>query len=173
MGNTAYGLGLAIILVAAGALILSGKFRETSKFDERQRILRYRAYQAAFWVLVAYTCINSFLSTGAGIAWADDFTGTFTGVCVAITVFVVICIRYDAYFAINQKPGFYFILFSVLAVVNLGFGIINVFDDGAEFFTGGLLNFHAMSFIVVAMFIAILTALAIRRLKAKAQSETD
>jgi hypothetical protein len=175
MKNTEYILGFAagFILIAIVALVSAKKFKSQTKFDERQRLLRYRAYQVAFWVLVAYTCINSFLSTGAGIAWADDFTSDFTGVCFAITVFVVICIRNDAYFSINQKPRFYFILFSVLVVVNAGLGIMNVLDSDTEFFTDGLLNFHAMSFVVVAMFIAILAALSVQRLKARAQSETD
>jgi hypothetical protein len=175
MGNTEYILGFAtgIILVAIATAVFVKKFKIHSEFDERQRLLRYRAYQVAFWVLVAYTCINSFLSSGVGIAWADDFTGTFTGVCIAITVFVVICIRNDAYFAVNQKPRFYFILFCVLVAVNLALGLFNMFDRDTEFITDGLLNFHAMSFVVVVMFIAILTALSAQRLKAKAQSETE
>ena len=175
MHSTEFILGFAtgIVLIAVGALIVAKKFKQQSKFDERQQLLRSRAYQAAFWVLAAYMCINGIFNMMTGIAWADMMTSSFIGICVAITVFVVICIRRDAYFPINQKPKLYFVLFGGLIVMNLALGMLNVFDDDTSFLTDGMLNYHVISFVVAALLAGVLIALAVKRLKAKTQSETD
>ena len=175
MHSTEYILGFAtgVVLLAVSALIAAKKFKQQSKFDERQQLLRSRAYQAAFWVLTAYMCINGIFNMMTGIAWADMMTSSFIGICIAITVFVVICIRKDAYFAINQKPRLYFVLFGGLIVMNLALGMLNVLDEDTSFFTDGMLNYHVMSFVVVALLATALIALTIQRLKVKAQSETD
>lgn len=175
MHSTEFILGFAtsIILIAVGAMIVTKKFKEQSKFDERQQLLRSRAYRAAFWVLVAYMCANGIFNLLTGIAWADMMTSSFIGICIAITVFVINCIRHDAYFPINQKPKLYIVLFGGLALMNLSLGLLNVLDNNTQFITDDMLNFRAISFIVAALLIILLVALFVQRLKAKKQSETD
>ncbi len=167
------GFIMIFILVAIGAIIFSKRSGEGKKYDERQQLLRGQAYKAAFWVLVAYMCANGLFVFGTDIVWADAMTSAFIGICIAATVFVVLCISRDAYFAINQKPGFYCRLFCALTLINLTIGIVNLLDTDRPLFADGMLSFRSMNFVVVGMFIAILTAIAVRHFRAKAGSGAE
>jgi uncharacterized membrane protein len=98
-------------------------------------------------------------------------TSSFIGICLAITVFVVICIQRDSYFPINQQPRFYFVLFVFIALVNLVTGVIRILNESDSFLTNGALNYNVMPFVIFAMFTAILISLLIRRQTAKSQDE--
>ncbi len=161
------GLAIVTIIALVVALIAKKKFKQTTKFDERQKLLRSQAYQVAFWVLIGYLCANGLFSLATGMEWADLMTNSFIGICIAMTVFVVICIKNDAYFAINQRPWAYMALFSVLIIVNLAMGLFNVIDEDTSFFTDGMLNYHAMSFVVALMLFVGLIALIARRIHEK------
>jgi len=162
-----FGLILGIFLVISYISFVISKRRGEAppKYDERQMLVRGQAYRATFWVLVAYLCISGFFSLIAGTEWADGVTSPFIGVCLAITVFVVICIKKDAYFPVNQQPRFYIVLFGIIIPVNLATGIIRLVNESDSFFTNGALNYNVMPFIICVMFSVILATLIIRRRK--------
>jgi putative transcriptional regulator len=163
--------GLAIVVAAAVLVFYAMKKRNCeTRYDERQQVIRSRAYRAAFWTLAAYLALSGLFSTATGLEWADAMTGSFIGICIAVTVFVVISISGDAYFGIHEKPGFYLPLFAILIVVNAGMGIINLLD-GEAFVTDGRLNFHCTSFIIVAVFLAIFIALAVKAISRRRRDE--
>jgi hypothetical protein len=135
----------------------------TPKYDERQMMVRCRSYRAAFWTLVSYLFLSGMFSAATGLEWADNLTGSFIGICLAITVSVVVNVAGDAYFGINQKPATYLALFAVMILANASFGIWNL-REGVAFLTDGRLNYHCMSFVVVATFLALFVALAVRAL---------
>jgi len=164
--------GLIIVLIVALVIALIVKKKNgPAKYDERQELLRGRAFKYAFLVLIAYLCLNGLLQVGTGLEWADLMTSSFIGICLSVTVFVVICIMNDAYFAFNQKPKFYLVMFGVLIAVNLTIGIFNLTNEDVRFVTDGKLNFHVLSFIVVVIFLAVFIALAIKTLMAKRQAD--
>ncbi len=161
-------VGLVLVFVIALVVVaITKKKNGTAKYDERQELIRGRAFKYAFWVLVSYLCLNGFIQLGTGIEWADLMTSSFIGICLSMTVFVVACIRNDAYFAVNQKPKFYLVMFALLVVLNLTIGILNMLDGDVQFITDGRLNYHAMSFIVVLMFLLAFIALAIKAAEKK------
>jgi len=166
--------GLIIVFIVALVIgLIIKKKNGPAKYDERQELIRGRAFKAAFWVLIAYLCLNGLLQVGTGLEWADLMTSSFIGICLSLTVFVVICIMNDAYFAFNQKPKFYMILFGFLIALNLTVGIINLTENDVRFITDGKLNFHVLSFVVVVVFLAVFIALAVKTLLAKKQTERD
>ncbi len=173
MKNTAYILGFitGLMLVAAIIFVIRAidkkNNRPAQKYDERQQLLRGRAYTSAFWVLVAYLCLNGFFNLTTGIEWADLMTNTFTGIFLALTVFVVACIKNDAYFAINQKPKLFFVILTIGIVINLAAGIMTLCDKDSQYFTNGVLNVHILNFWVVVMLFAVLIALFAKRLSVK------
>jgi hypothetical protein len=142
------------------------------KFDERQRMVRARAYRAAFWTLVAYLALSGVYSVATGLEWADNQTESFIGICLAITVTVVVNAAGDAYFGFNQKPGIYLALFGVMAAANAAFGIWNI-THGVEFVTDGRLNYHCLSFAVVAAVLALFATLAVRALVRRKRDGAD
>ena len=155
-------LGLCIVAVLAGSIVwIFRKKRGPAKYDERQTIARLGAYRAAFWTLVAYLCLSGLFTIATGLEWADAMTGPFIGICAAVTVFACISISEDAYFAVNERPGFYLILFAVVILADVGVGIKNAVD-GVAFVTDGALNYHCMNFVIIVMFLAVFVALAIK-----------
>jgi len=154
-------VGLALVLGLAAALLLMAKAKAGSaKFDERQQILRGRAYRTAFWSLVGYLGLAVALDV-LGVRWAESAVLLFVGVCFAVTVFVIQCVFTDAYFAVNQKPGRYMLLFAGMCVLNALCMAYTVLD-GERLTTDGLINYHAINAVIVAMFLLMLVSLAIK-----------
>ncbi len=165
--------GIFILVLCICFAIRRRKGTFPAKFDERQQWLHGRAYRSAFWVLVAYLCANGFSNLVSEAVWADAFTTSLIGICLAITVFIVICINRDAYFPVNQQPKFYLVLLSILMLIQLALGIIRLLRDSNSFFTGGVLNYNIINFVVFAMFAVMIAALLIQRQKSKSVKETD
>ena len=176
--NMPYVLGFAtgLIIVGVVALVIGlilKKKNGLSKYDERQELIRGRAFKYAYWTLAAYLCFNGLLQVGTGIVWADLMTSSFIGIFLSLTVFVVICIKNDAYFAFNQKPRVYLILFGIIIAVNLACGILNLTDNDVQFVTDGMLNFHILSFLIVIVFLVIFISLAIKTILTKKNAKRD
>jgi len=172
MKNLAFVLGflagLTLVFLVSFLIKLKNKNRPC-KYDERQRLSRGKAFETAFWVLIAYLCCNGIFNLLTGIEWADMLTSSFVGVLIAITIFAIECINNDAYFPINRKPGFYIILFAIVIVCNLAVSLINLLGDPDQFMTDGMLNFHILNPLIVIMFFAVLIAAAGKAHRAKKQ----
>ncbi len=157
-----YAVGILIVLAATLVIAVKAKAKGgvPGKFDERQQALRGRAYKAAFWTLNGYLALCVALEV-LGIRWAQHTVLLFVGICFSVTVFALICIWTDAYFAINQKPRFYMGLFAALCVVNALCAAGNVLA-GEPLTTEGLLNYHAINAVVAAMFLPLLAAIVFK-----------
>lgn len=167
-----YLLGVAVGLLLAFAVIALGlrsmkKKRGPAEYDERQKLVRGECYRAAFWVLSAYLAVSGLFTVITGVEWAEPAVASFLGFCLAATVFVLLCIRRDAYFMVNERPRFYTRLFSVVALVETALIVWNL-ADGKSWLTDGRLNHNVMNAAVLAMFLAVLVALALRRAREKA-----
>lgn len=155
-------LGLCAVAALAALFIwVIRKKHGPAKYDERQAVARLRAYRAAFWTLAAYLCMDGLFTVATGLEWADAMTGPFIGICVAVTVFASISISEDAYFAINEKPRFYLVLFAVVILVNAAVTVKNL-ADGVSFVADGRLNYHCMNIVVIVTFLAISVTLAVK-----------
>lgn len=154
-------VGLAIVLGLTAALFLMAKAKVGSaKFDERQQALRGQAYRTAFWSLVGYLGLAAALDV-LGVRWAESAVLLFVGVCFAVTVFVIQCVFTDAYFAVNQRPGRYMLLFAGMCVLNTLCVVYTVLM-GERLTTGGLLNYHAINAVIVGMFLLMFLSLALK-----------
>ena len=164
--------GMALIAgIAVMFYFVGRKSRREKKYDERQSLARLKAYRAAFWTFVVLLAINAFVeSTGDGYRWGDAIIEPFLFICAAITVFVVICIFEDAYFALNENRRLYLILFAVIAIANGALVILNA-ASGDGFITDGVLNFHVMNIVVLAMFVILFIALAVKALIARREAK--
>ncbi len=162
-----------ILFIAAAAVAYSMMRRSRGgeqKFDERQTLARFKAYRAAFWTLVAYLTLNALYASVSGQKWGDAIVEPLTGICAAFTVFVVLCVFSDAYFALNENRRLYLILFAVIAIANGALVILNA-ASGDGFITDGALNFHVMNIVVLAMFVILFIALAIKALIARREAK--
>lgn len=142
------------------------------EYDERQRLARGKAYQAAFWTLAAYSLFSALMNDVADIQWADVATGTFMGLFLAIAVFAIICIITDSFFSFKDRPSPYFTLLLIIIVANLLIFFLNL-ADGTPMVTDGLLNIHSLNVLAVAAFIPIYATLVAKHLYDKKHAETE
>ncbi len=129
-------------------------------------LARGKAFRAAYIVLVSYLAVYAFIDLLV-IVWSDGFTGILIGICLSVTVFVVLCIKNDAYISIQEKPGFYIMLFSFFIVVILAPGVMNLLY-GISLITDGRLNFYVGPFLVGMIYLVTLPFLI-----AKARADKD
>lgn len=167
MNSNAYIMGVVagVLIVAAAALTVYFLFKKKSgpaKYDERQQVIRGKAYKYAFLILFSYSMLNGLFQLATGIEWADAMTSSFIGVCISGTVFVITCIKNDAYFAINQNPKTYYILFSGIFLLNLSIGMQNLSRSSTMFIKDGKLNFYVQNFIAAAVMLAMIIAMMFR-----------
>lgn len=83
----------------------------------------------------------------------------FAVICVGVTVFACVAVANDAYLGIRQNPRAMLLVISIVVVGNLTAGFSVMESVG---FADGLAVENSMNFIIAAMGLIILAALAIR-----------
>jgi membrane associated rhomboid family serine protease len=160
------------IAFGIGIFLLLRRRARNREFDERQRLARGKAYQAAFWTFVIYSLFSAFMNDVAEIQWADSTTGTFMGLYLAIAVFAIICIITDSFFSFRDRPGPYFTLFLIVIAANLMIFLLNL-ADGTPMATNGLFNTHSLNLFAVIALIPIYVTLLAKYLYDKKHAETE
>lgn len=167
--NLAYVLGViaGILFVALFCAFFSAAVKRRGKsakaqFDERQVVARGKAYRHAFFTLLFYLLAWGLFELATGMRLWDTYTGCFIGVFLSVTVFAVVAILNDAYFAVNERPATYLGIFALVTVLNLGIAIWNLIDGEDPIVENGILTYHSVNLLVGAMFLVILIVAAIR-----------
>lgn len=123
-------------------------------YDERQMIARGQAYKIAFFTLMFYMCIVSFISEFSGNPLLMSFTGIWIGVCLSISVFAISCIIKDAYMSLYENAKGIIMMFLVVGISNIGIGILNL--EKHPIIENDALSIHCINLIVGIMFLIIL-----------------
>ena len=125
------------IAFGIGIFLLLRRRARNREIDERQRLARGKAYQAAFWTFVIYSLFSAFMNDVAEIQWADSTTGTFMGLYLAIAVFAIYASsRIPS--SLQGQAGPYFTLFLIVIAANLMIFLLNL-ADGTPMAANGLL----------------------------------
>ena len=157
--------GILLVFLVYGILMVVTKPRgkcANAQFDERQVVARGRAYRYAFFTVLFYLLGWGLFELAADIRLWDTYTGCFLGVFLSVTVFAVVAILNDAYFAVNEKPATYLGIFALVMVLNLGIGVWNLVTGGDPIVEHGMLTYHSVNLLVGGMFLVILIVAAIR-----------
>lgn len=177
MKNTIYLLGflcgvaaVAVIAFVVG-FVMRKKGKKACRYDERQEAIQGRAYKAAFVTLAVYELVCGFFDLCTGLVWCDRIVGAFIGVAIALAVFGVSGILSDAYFRNGENQGLFAALFAFVSVVNIGFGIWKIIDG--EFVVDGVLTHHCLNMVVGLMFVPMLIAMLVKRVRDKRETETE
>lgn len=155
-----WAVGIATVLVAAVVLSVvisreKAKSEGRCEFDERQLLVRGKAFQAAYLSLLAYLAVAGCLDL-AGFVWGDLFVCVFLGACLSGCVFAVCCIRRDAYLSFRERPRSYTVSLAVITVSNLWTGYMN-FAEGSMVANGRLTHraMNLMAGITCAVILAV------------------
>lgn len=141
-------------------------------YDERQLLARGVAYKYAFFTLmfgVGFACL---LDEIAGISLFMSFAGIWLMICLSLAVFATICIVKDAYMSLYENVKGGIMMFSIVAILNLGVGIMNIVN-GTRCITDGVLTIGCTNMIVGVLFLYILLVFVGRVIYSNRQLEED
>lgn len=170
------GMAVGIIFVVIGLTII--KRRNGGKgafcdFDERQELVRGRAFKYGFFTLLLYFIIAVSLGKiGVRQTYFDSATIIFMGICLGIMVFTSYAIWHDAYFSMQDKPRGWIILFVAMFFLNMvvGLGGLHETDTSSSH---GLLGEHSLNFCVGAMCAILVIVTAVRQIMNRRQGEDE
>lgn len=161
------GIGSAAVVIAVMAAVRKKQGRPKPEYDERQMAARGVAYRWAFLTLMLSLAVNTGVEAIWG-PWAKPGVSAWMLIFLSIGVFIVVCVRRDAYFAMAQDPKASLWLFGAVVVLQIPNIIINLRSGG--FVEDGLLTWDALSPASGALFL-VLTVCAIVRLRRQREDD--
>ena len=136
------GIGSAAVVIAVMAAVRKKQGQPKAEYDERQLAARGIAYRWAYMTLIFSLLANTGVETIWG-PWAKPGVAVWMMIFLSIGVFIVACVRKDAYFAVAQNPRTYLWLFGAVVVLQIPNIIISLRSGG--FVEDGLLTWDALS----------------------------
>lgn len=154
-------LGFMAAMIISGLVVgkLAGKKLGKAEFDERQQLARGKAYKAGFYTLLVGLLAVYLIPIFTEWQPKDTALLPFSVICVGVTVFACVAVANDAYLGIRQNPRAMLLVLGIVVVGNLTAGFSVMESVG---FADGLAVENSMNFIIAAMGLIILVALAIR-----------
>ena len=136
--GVACGLFVGLMLVA---VIYSLKIKKNTgcEFDERQQLMRGKAFKYGFIAMLVYLFTYGILTDMAGFSFGDNLTPSVIAVLVGVGTFATVCIWKDAYFALQEKAKPFILLDFLLMLINF----INAYShlrDSSRKTNAGYLN---------------------------------
>ena len=116
---------LGILIGLLIRLLVKEGNKATSEYDERQELLRGRAYKWGYIFLGSYVGILAFLSFVGISLPADNSLLLIIGLIIAMCIVETIAILNDCYFALNDNKTSIIVSFVVLMIIN---GMIAIYD---------------------------------------------
>lgn len=162
---SAYNIGILVgIAVAIGifAVIAAiGKKRGRSgQFDERQELVRGKAYQHAFFAVMLYSALYGLLVVMADHPLMEDGLSALVAMFVGIAVFAVESIARDAFFTAKNRPKSYIILY-IAVIFSQIVNIIGNYSEG-PFVENGVLTMRVLPVVCAAVFTVVLAAILVK-----------
>lgn len=161
------GIGSAAVVIAVMAAVRKKQGQPKAEYDERQMAARGVAYRWAFLTLMLSLAVNTGVEAIWG-PWAKPGVSAWMLIFLSIGVFIVACVRRDAYFSVAQDPKASLWLFGAVVVLQIPNIIITLRSGG--FVEDGLLTWDALSPASGALFL-VLTVCAIVRLRRQREDD--
>lgn len=122
------GILVGVIVAVILLLVMHSDKKVKCRFDERQEIQRGKAYKVGFYTMLIYFAIYGCVLKSSDLFLpVEDAVGAFIGIILGVSVFAIRCILSGAYFALNEKPGNFMLLFGICGGLNLFIAMTN--DD--------------------------------------------
>ena len=164
--STSYLWGVAVG-VLVGVIIVAIAFTYNKKktgsvvggdFDERQQLLRGKAFQAGFFTMMIFSFLYWVLvRLVLERPLMEDGLSALVSVMVGVGVFGFYCILHDAFFTVQNKPRNYIILFAATTLCQIPAAINNI--QNGRVVENGVLTFGVIPIVCAVLFLGILTAI--------------
>ena len=167
----AVGILAVVITVAVIRAMQKRRGVQAGDYDERQQVQRGAAAQRAYLTLLLLLCVNGIVSGVLDIRWAKPGVDCFLCMFASVAVFVVECIRRDAYFTVKQTPRSSIRIFAIVTLCQVPATVMNALDGA--FVENGQLTTAVISPACMVVFAAALAAILIKRRRDKAEEADE
>lgn len=172
-GMKFFGMVVGILAgVLFGVFLLSMARKDKSakaKFDERQEIVRGKAFKCAYFTLLVYQVLDAFVLARIDILPMEDSLVIATGIFVSVLVFAVYSIWNEGYFSLNEEPKKVLWIFAFICLINLAIAFMN----RDSLMVDGKLTLDCLNLFVGVVFAIIYATVLVRWLVNKKQDEMD
>lgn len=133
-----------------------GEYRD--EYDERQILVRGKAYKYGFFAMVFTMLLNGYIMEYVS-EWCTLMVYAVTCMTIGILVFVAVSIFSDAYLKLSTKPISAIILFSLFGMANLISPVIDfihngtLLDENGKFYSVNLECAILMCCVIIMLFI--------------------
>ena len=167
------GFAVGILVVLAVCIALKRKMLHSGKtpadYDERQQAQRGIAFRHAYLTLLVLLLANSILTGVLDRPWAQPGVEAFVLAMVSLVVFVVECIRRDAYFTVSQTPRSSIIIFTIVTLCQVPATIMHAVDG--DFIADGRVTLAVLNPACMVVFAIVLIAVLIKLRREKREDE--
>ncbi len=119
-----FGIIMAAILICIIMKKITTDKSLKAKYDERQEVVRGRAYKYGFLTMCILNILVAFMGKPLS-KYLEYGVLVFISVCISLLVFAGYCIFNEAYIGINEKPVRSIILLFAIGVLNIWLGVMN------------------------------------------------
>ena len=169
------GFGVGVLAVAIISLVIRKMQKRRGvtpgEYDERQQVQRGAAAQRAYLALLLLLCVNGVVCGVLGVHWAKPGVDCFLCMFASVCVFVVECIRRDAYFTAKQTPRSGIMIFLIVTLCQVPATIMHALDG--DFIDGGQLTTAVINPACMVVFAVVLIAILIKRRSDKAEEADE
>ncbi|MBQ3373890.1 MAG: hypothetical protein IJI45_10775 [Anaerolineaceae bacterium] len=163
------GILLGIILVIVFYKFSNTNHKTKTQYDERQKELRGKAYQYAFYTLMIFEVLLFILDLCELPLPFPGYLLHFAGICLGSLVLASYCIWKDVYWGLNNNRKRYGILFLVCGILN-AIPVIGAITHGG-LFQQGESPVPAINLMVLILMVVIGTELLVKQLLEKREAE--
>lgn len=163
-----YNIGMLVgIAVAIGifAIIaaINKKRGKPGEFDERQELIRGKAYQHAFFAVMLYSALYGLAVVMLERPLMVDGLSALVAVFVGVVVFAVESIARDAFFTAKNRPKSYIILYIAVIFSQLVNAVGNL--RGGKLMQDGVLTMHVLPIVCGVAFTIVLLAIIVKTVR--------
>lgn len=143
---------IIFVLIVVAVKLKKGIISGSDVFDERQELIRGKAFMYGFFTLLIYFLFYGVREDITGQHWG--MAGVSLGICLALAVILIICIWNDAYVGRHSTLKFWIVFITYLTITNLYRGIPALLhrSDDIGYFFEGVLDFLVLVVIAVKSF---------------------
>lgn len=152
-------VGLIICYFAFKKMNKNGKLR--TEYDERQKEIRGKGYQCAFWAESIYFAFLMLLDIAEVEIPAVKTVTYFTGFMLGVVVLYTYCIIKGAYFGLNNNIKSWTIFLTFFGILNIIISIMNYFSG--TLIVDGILMPGFINFLCGAMLLLAVIIVAIKK----------
>ena len=167
------GFGVGVLAVAIIVMVIRTMQKrrgvQPGDYDERQQLQRGAAAQRAYLALLLLLCVNGIVSGVLDIHWTKPGVDCFLCMFASVAVFVVECIRRDAYFTVTQTPRSGIRIFAIVTLCQVPATVMNALDGA--FVEDGQLTTAAINPACMVVFAIALIAILLKRRSDKEEDE--